>query len=95
MGKNINIIVAMANNGVIGLDGKLPWHIPMDLVYFKTQTIGHSVIMGRKTFESIGKPLPNRRNIIITRNLEYQVDGCEVVSSLEENGCSRSCVGWN
>ncbi len=80
----IKIIVATSKNRIIGNDNKLIWKLSSDLKRFKELTSGNPVVMGRKTFESIGKPLPNRRNIIITRNLEYQVDGCEVVSSLEE-----------
>jgi len=80
----IKIIVAMSNNRVIGNNNELIWRLSSDLKRFKELTTGHQVVMGRKTYESIGKPLPNRRNIIITRNLEYEVNGCEVVSSLEE-----------
>ena len=80
----IKIIVAMSKNRVIGNNNELIWKLSSDLKRFKELTTGHSVVMGRKTYESIGKPLPNRRNIIITRNLEYQVEGCEIVSSLEE-----------
>jgi len=71
-------------NRVIGIDNKLPWHLPGELQYFKQITSGHTVIMGRKTFESISKPLPDRRNIVITRNKEYAAEGVEVVHSLEE-----------
>ncbi len=74
----------MSKNRVIGNNNELIWKLSSDLKRFKELTTGHSVVMGRKTYESIGKPLPNRRNIIITRNLEYKVDGCEIVSSLEE-----------
>jgi dihydrofolate reductase len=80
----VKIIVAMSNNRVIGNNNELIWRLSSDLKRFKELTTGHPVVMGRKTYESIGKPLPNRRNIIITRNLEYEVNGCEVVSSLEE-----------
>jgi len=78
----LSVIVAIADNGVIGGGNELLWHIPDDLKRFKRITSGHSVIMGRKTFESIGKPLPNRRNIVVTRNLEFYVVGVEVASSL-------------
>ena len=74
----------MSENRVIGNNNELIWKLSSDLKRFKELTTGHPVVMGRKTYESIGKPLPNRRNIIITRNLEYEVNGCEVVSSLEE-----------
>jgi dihydrofolate reductase len=80
----IKIIVATSKNKVIGNNNELIWKLSSDLNRFKELTTGHPVVMGRKTYESIGKPLPNRRNIIITRNLEYEVNGCEVVSSLEE-----------
>ena len=80
----IKIIVAMSKNRVIGNNNELIWKLSSDLKRFKELTTGHPVVMGRKTYESIGRPLPNRRNIIITRNLEYSVDGCEIVSSLEE-----------
>jgi dihydrofolate reductase len=80
----IKIIVAMSDNRVIGNNNELIWKLSSDLKRFKQLTTGHPVVMGRKTYESIGKPLPNRRNIIITRNSEYEVEGCETVSSLEE-----------
>lgn len=80
----INIIVATSINGVIGCNNKLLWHLSTDLKRFKQITIGNPVIMGRKTYESIGKPLKNRRNIIISRNKNYKADGCEIVFSLEE-----------
>lgn len=80
----IKIIVAMSDNRVIGSNNELIWKLSSDLKRFKELTTGHPVVMGRKTYESIGRPLPNRRNIIITRNSEYEVEGCEVVSSLEE-----------
>jgi dihydrofolate reductase len=80
----ITLIVAVSENNVIGRDGKLPWDLPDDLKRFRQLTKGHTVIMGRKTHESIGRPLPDRRNIIITRQSEYMSDGCEVVHSLDE-----------
>jgi dihydrofolate reductase len=79
---NINIVVAIAANNAIGKNNKLLWHLPKDLRHFKELTTGHTVIMGRKTFDSVGKPLPNRRNIVVTRQ-NIQIDGCEVVNSLE------------
>ena len=79
----IKIIVAMSKNRVIGDSNKLIWNLPADLKRFKEITTGHPIIMGRKTYESIGRPLPNRRNIIITRDESYSVD-CEVVNSIEE-----------
>ena len=74
----------MSKNRVIGNNNELIWKLSSDLKRFKELTTGHPVVMGRKTYESIGRPLPNRRNIIITRNSEYEVEGCETVSSLEE-----------
>ncbi len=79
----ISMIAAMANNRVIGQDNKMPWHLPADLQHFKAVTMSKPVIMGRKTFESIGRPLPGRKNIIISRNTEYSAPGIEVVASPE------------
>ena len=76
------LIVAMARNGVIGNEGALPWRIPEDLKHFKKTTLGHAVIMGRKTFESIGHPLSSRRNIVISRRVGTGIAGCEVTHSL-------------
>lgn len=80
----LSLIAAMSENRVIGRDGDLPWHLPADLKHFKATTRGHPVIMGRKTFESLDRPLPNRTNIVITRNPNYDVDGVIVVRSLDE-----------
>lgn len=80
----IHLVVAVAENGAIGKDNQLLWHLPDDLKQFKKLTSGHTVVMGRKTYESIGKPLPNRTNVIITRNENYEAPGCIVVSSLEQ-----------
>ncbi|MCA0899633.1 dihydrofolate reductase [Microbulbifer agarilyticus] len=79
----IAMIVAMARNGAIGRENTLPWRISGDLQFFKRTTLGKPVVMGRKTFESIGRPLPGRQNIVITRNSAWRADGVEVVSSLE------------
>ncbi|MFI3328587.1 MAG: dihydrofolate reductase [Rikenellaceae bacterium] len=79
----INIIVAVAENGVIGGENRLLWHISEDLKHFKSITSGHPVIMGRKTFESLGRPLPNRTNVVITRS-DIEIEGCTVVHSLQE-----------
>ena len=79
----LSAIVAMAENRVIGKDNQLPWHLPADLKHFKSITTGHPILMGRKTHESIGRPLPNRVNIILTRNPDYQAAGCTVVTSIE------------
>ena len=78
------IIVAMAADNVIGKDNDLPWRLSSDLKRFKALTTGHAIIMGRKTWESIGRPLPNRRNIIISRNTDYSADGAETFSSLQD-----------
>ena len=80
----ISLIVAMANNRVIGKDNDMPWHLPADLAHFKAVTLGKPIIMGRKTYESIGRPLPGRKNIVISRNSNYKLEGCETVCSLEE-----------
>jgi dihydrofolate reductase len=78
-----SLVVAMARNRVIGRDNRLPWRLPADLAYFKEVTMGHPVIMGRRTFESIGKALPGRLNIVVSRNPQYRAPGCTVVESLE------------
>ena len=80
----ISIIAAASENNVIGNENKLLWHLPADLKFFKSTTSGHPMIMGRKTFESIGKPLPGRATIIITRQDDYKPDGVIVVHSLKE-----------
>ena len=80
----ISIIVAVASNGVIGDKNSLLWHIREDMIHFRTTTSGHPVIMGRKTFDSIGRPLPKRTNVVITRDTNLVIEGCTVVHSLEE-----------
>jgi len=80
----ISLIAAMDKNRVIGKGGKLPWNLPADMKYFKDKTLGKPVIMGRKTYESVGKPLPNRTNIIVTHNQDYKAEGCIVVHSVDE-----------
>lgn len=80
----LTIIVATDASNGIGINNTLPWHLPEDLAHFKRLTSGHPIIMGRKTFDSIGRPLPNRRNIVISRNAEWGHDGVERVGSLEE-----------
>jgi dihydrofolate reductase len=80
----ISLIAAASENNVIGRGGELPWHLPKDLQYYRLRTLGHPIIMGRKTFESIGKPLPGRRNIVVTRRRDFSSQGCDVVHSLEE-----------
>ena len=80
----IALIVAMAENRVIGRNNQLPWRIPADLRHFKALTLGKPVIMGRKTYESIGRPLPGRDNIVVTADSGYQAEGCQVVHSVEQ-----------
>ena len=80
----VSIIVAIAQNGTIGDKNSLLWHIKEDMRFFRTTTSGHAVIMGRKTFDSIGRPLPKRTNVVITRNTELQIEGCTIVHSLAE-----------
>ncbi len=80
----INVIVAMAHHRAIGYRNTLPWRLPEDLQYFKRTTLGHPIIMGRNTYESIGRPLPGRRNIVVSRQPDYTAPGCEVAHSLPE-----------
>lgn len=80
----ISAIVAVSKNGVIGNAGKIPWNLPAEQAIFKQTTMGHPIIMGRKTHESIGRALPGRTNIVITRQKKYQAEGCTVVESLEQ-----------
>lgn len=82
--KMLSMIIAMDENRVIGYNNDLPWHLPNDLKRFKNITTGNTIVMGRKTYESIGRALPNRKNIIMTRNEQYQAEGCIVVQSWEE-----------
>lgn len=91
MTPKISLIVAVAQNGIIGTGGTMPWHITEDFAHFKAVTLGHSVIMGRKTYESIGRPLPRRRNIVITRNADLRIEGCEMAPSLE--AAIEMCAG--
>jgi len=92
---SISAIVAMSENRVIGNGNHLPWHLPADLKHFKTLTTGHPILMGRKTYESIGRPLPNRTNIIMTRNTLFQAPGCMVVTSIDEALIHANDVGSN
>jgi dihydrofolate reductase len=80
----VSLIAAMAENRVIGVNNSLPWRLPADLRHFRRLTIGHHVIMGRRNYESIGKPLPDRTNIVVTRNPSYQAPGCLVKHSYED-----------
>jgi dihydrofolate reductase len=80
---HLTLVVAIDAQRGIGADNKLPWHLPEDLAHFKRVTLGHPIIMGRKTFESIGRPLPKRRNIVVTRNAEWRHEGVDAVTSLD------------
>ena len=80
----IYLIAAMTENRVIGRNNALPWHLPADLKHFRLLTSGHTIIMGRKTFESFGRPLPERRNIVVTRDPDNRPDGVEIAAGLEE-----------
>ncbi len=80
----LSLIVAVSKNNVIGADNGLLWQMPADLKHFKAVTIGHTIIMGRKTYESIGRPLPERKNIVVTRQEDFKAEGCEVVNSLQD-----------
>ncbi len=84
MVKKISLVVAMSDNGMIGQNNQLLWHLPNDLKHFKALTLNKPIIMGRKTYESIGKPLPNRQNIILTNARYLQLPGCDVVHSVNE-----------
>ena len=80
----IVLVAAMGRNRVIGVDGGMPWHLPADLKHFKAVTMGHPVVMGRRTFDSIGKALPGRRNVVLSRSMDRAPADCEVVASLAE-----------
>jgi dihydrofolate reductase len=79
-----SLVVAMDRNRVIGRDNALPWRLPDDMAYFKRVTMGHPIVMGRRTYQSIGKPLPGRLNIVVSRDPRFEAPGCTVVTSLEE-----------
>ncbi len=87
----LSILVAMAQNRTIGINNTLPWHIPEDLKRFKALTMGHHMIMGRKTFDSIGMPLPGRTTVIVTRNQSLKIEGCIIAHSLEQ--AVSACAG--
>jgi len=87
---NLSLIVATDQENGIGKNNQLLWHLPNDLKFFKKTTSGHTVIMGRKTFDSIGKPLPNRRNLIITRKEDLKIEGVEIFNSLED--ALKACI---
>ena len=83
-GRKITLIAAMADNRAIGQDGDMPWHLPRELQHFKAATMGHTIVMGRKTHESIGRPLPGRQNVVISRQPGYSAEGCDCAESLEQ-----------
>lgn len=83
MKKSITLIAAMGKNRAIGLDGKMPWHLPAELQHFKQATMGKAILMGRLTWESIGRPLPGRQNIVVTRNPDFEANGVDLVNSLD------------
>ncbi|KAF0100661.1 MAG: dihydrofolate reductase [bacterium] len=87
----LSVIAAMARNRVIGVNNTLPWRLPEDLKHFKALTMGHPIIMGRKTFESIGKPLPGRTTVIVTRDSRYRVEGCLIATSID--AAIAACAG--
>ncbi len=80
----LSLICAMDKNRLIGNNNKLPWHLPADLALFKRNTLGKPIIMGRKTFDSIGRPLPGRQNIVITSNPDWQAEGCDIANSVDQ-----------
>ena len=82
--KTITLVAAMAANRAIGLDGQMPWHLPRELKHFKETTMGKPIVMGRKTWESIGRALPGRQNLVVTRNPDYIAPGCDVAGSLQD-----------
>lgn len=89
----VTLVVAAALNGVIGRDGGLPWHLPADLAHFKRVTLGRPVLMGRRTHESIGRPLPGRLNLVLSRDPDYRPDGCRRVGSMDEAAALAAAEG--
>ena len=90
-GTKVFLVAAVAANGIIGAGNRMPWHLPEDLKHFKALTLGHPVIMGRKTYESIGKPLPGRENIVVSRTHGLEIPGVGIASSVE--GAMAFCIG--
>lgn len=84
MNRTLCIVAAMGQNLAIGKDGEMPWHLPAELKHFKRTTLGKPIVMGRKTYQSIGRPLPGRQNLVVSRNAAFRAEGCQVVSSLVE-----------
>ena len=82
--ESLTLVAALAKNRAIGINGAMPWHLPTELAHFKKITMGKPILMGRRTWESIGRPLPGRQNIVLTRSAGFQAEGCDVVASLEE-----------
>ena len=93
LGRHVTLIVAAAETDVIGLEGKMPWHLPNDLKRFKRLTVGHPVIMGRRTWASLGTPLPDRQNIVLTRSQSFQADGVTVTHTIDDalNATPEAC----
>lgn len=89
----ISLILAMDELRGIGINNKLPWRLPADLAFFKKTTLGHTILMGRKTYESIGRPLPGRQNVVLTRDASFVAEGCEVVHSAEEVAAAYGRAG--
>ena len=91
MKKTLTLIAAMGKNRAIGLDGRMPWHLPAELQHFKKVTMGKAIVMGRKTWQAIGRPLPGRQNIVVSRYPDFSAEGVEVAGSLEDAvECSES-----
>jgi dihydrofolate reductase len=84
MNKKLTLIAAMGKNRAIGLAGRMPWHLPAELQHFKKATMGKAIVMGRKTWQAIGRPLPGRQNIVVSRNPDFQAEGVELAGSLED-----------
>ena len=84
MKKTLTLIAAMGKNRAIGLDGRMPWHLPAELQHFKKTTMGKTIVMGRKTFQAIGRPLPGRQNIVVSRNPDFHADGIDLATSLDD-----------
>ena len=84
MQKSITLIAAMGKNRAIGMNGRMPWHLPAELQHFKKATMGKTIVMGRKTWQAIGRPLPGRQNIVVSRNPDFHVEGVDLATSLED-----------
>jgi len=84
MKKSLTLIAAMGKNRAIGMEGRMPWHLPAELQHFKKVTMGKTIVMGRKTWQAIGRPLPGRQNIVVSRNPDFHADGVDLATSLED-----------